>query len=102
MSNGLSLTDDIAATLQARLSWPQADGCAADVVAMFGRRMQATRLHCQLCAAPVTHLVTGRLNGSEAAVMTCEPCSHRQADEMARWSGRSAVQRFMLIPENGD
>jgi hypothetical protein len=28
----LSLKDDMAAQLQARMSWPQADACAADLV----------------------------------------------------------------------
>ena len=44
--NGLSLKDDMAATLQARLSWPQADVCAADLTDRFARIMRGSNEDC--------------------------------------------------------
>lgn len=102
--SALSLKDDMAATLQARLSWPQADGCAADLIAMFGRRMQDFPLTCEYCShAPATHLLVADLSVGRAENLVCGPCGTKNVRD-ARKISRSASSAwlFMLIPAPAD
>lgn len=99
----LSLQDDMAAQLQARLSWPQAEACAADLIAMFGRHMQDCPLTCEYCqGAPATHLLVADLAkpaGSRATDLVCRACGEAGIRDAAQISvSRSSVWLFTLIP----
>lgn len=96
----LPLRDDMAATLQARLSWPQADACADDLTAMFGRRMRRFPLTCEYCThAPASHLLVADLPTGRAAHLVCGPCGTRNVGD-ARKIAKSAPSAwlFALIP----
>ena len=103
MSNGLSLKDDMAATLQARLSWPQADACAADLMGRFGRMMFSCPLTCEYCRhAPATHLLVTDLVPRRVQALVCGECGFRNfkaAREIAL--APSAAWLFRLLPEPG-
>lgn len=99
----LNLRDDMAATLQARLSWPQADSCADDLMAMFGRRMRNGPLTCEYCdSGPATHLLVADLvkpAGGRAADLVCTACGEAGVRDAAQISvSRSSVWLFALIP----
>ena len=100
MSNGLSLRDDIAATLQARMSWPQADACAADVVARFERHMQQYPLTCEFSKhAPGTHLLVADLSGGQRRWLVCAECAGRDAGRAAEIAKSPAsAWLFALVP----
>jgi|HubBroStandDraft_4_1064222.scaffolds.fasta_scaffold1606046_1 hypothetical protein len=100
MSNGLSLREDIAATLQARMSWPQADACATDVVRRFERHMQQYPLTCEFCKhAPATHLLVADLRGGQRRWLVCAEHAAGNA-ETARTIARSPASAwlFALVP----
>lgn len=98
--NGLTLQEDMAAQLQARMSWPQAEACAADLIMMFGRRMRDFPLTCEHCkSAPATHLLAADISVGRVTQLTCGACGQRgikDAGEIAR--AASAVWLFALIP----
>jgi len=96
----LSLQDDMAAQLQARMSWPQADACATDLIMMFGRRMRNCPLTCEYCSrAPATHLVVADLESRRITRLTCGPCGERDRGDAALIAkAASAVWLFALIP----
>ncbi len=101
--NGLTLKDDMAATLQARLSWPQADACAADLMGRFGRMMRNCPLTCEYCdCAPATHLLVADLArpaGGRTADLVCGKCGEAGVRDVAQISvSRSPVWLFTLIP----
>lgn len=100
----LSLQDDMAATLQARLSWPQADGCAADLMAMFGRRMRDCPLTCEHCrSAPATHLLAADLHPGRMTALVCGPCGARGIEDAGVIAkAASSVWLFTLIPAGKD
>lgn len=96
----LSLQDDMAATLQARMSWPQADACATDLTMMFGRRMRDCPLTCEHCKnAPATHLVVADLESRRITRLVCGVCGERDRNDAALIAkATSAVWLFALIP----
>lgn len=99
----LSLQDDMAAQLQARMSWPQAEACATDLIMMFGRRMRDCPLTCEYCdCAPATHLLVADLAkpvGSRATDLVCKACGEAGVRDAAQISAsRSSVWLFALIP----
>lgn len=101
--NGLTLQEDMAASLQARMSWPQADACAADLTMMFGRRMRNCPLTCEYCdCAPATHLLVADLvkpAGGRATDLVCTACGEAGVRDAAQISvSRSSVWLFALIP----
>lgn len=101
--NGLTLQEDMAATLQARLSWPQAEACAADLTGRFGRMMRDCPLTCEHCdCAPATHLLVADLArpaGSRATDLVCKPCGEAGVRDATQISAsRSSVWLFALIP----
>jgi hypothetical protein len=103
----LSLQDDMAAQLQARLSWPQAEACATDLTMMFGRRMRDCPLTCEYCdCAPATHLLVADLAkpvGSRATDLVCRKCGEAGVRDAAQISAsRSSVWLFALIPAGKD
>ena len=98
--NGLTLQEDMAATLQARMSWPQADACAADLTAMFGRRMRNCPLTCEYCdCAPATYLLVADLPKDRAVDLVCGACGEAGVRDAAQISvSRSSVWLFTLTP----
>src|ERR1039457_7060230 len=83
--NGLSLKDDMAATLQARMSWPQADDCAADLIGRFGRMMRDSPLTCEHCKhAPATNLLVADLTPRRVTALVCGPCGEKGTRDAAR------------------
>ena len=102
--NGLSLKDDMAATLQARMSWPQADACAADLMGRFGRMMRDCPLTCEHCkSAPATHLVVADLTSRRITRLVCGPCGERDRTDAALITkATSSVWLFALIPAGKD
>src|SRR5580698_8587306 len=98
--NGLTLRDDMAATLQARMSWPQADACADDLMGRFGRTMRECPLTCEHCrSAPATHLVVADLPSRPITRPVCRPCGERDREDAALLAkATSAVWLFTLIP----
>ena len=102
--NSLSLKDDMAATLQARMSWPQADACAADLMGRFGRMMRDCPLTCEHCkSAPATHLVVADLMSRRITRLTCGPCGERDRTDAALIAkATSSVWLFALIPAGKD
>jgi hypothetical protein len=102
----IPLKDDIAATLQARMSWPQADACAVDLTRRFGRMMQDCPLTCEYCqGAPATHLLVADLAkpaGSRATDLVCGACGEAGVRDAAQISvARSSAWLFALIPAKG-
>jgi hypothetical protein len=98
--NGLTLRDDMAATLQARMSWPAADACADDLMGRFGRMMRDCPLTCVYCkSAPATHLLVADLKSRRATDLVCEPCGGRGVGD-AVWvaAAESSIWLFALIP----
>jgi hypothetical protein len=105
--NSLSLKDDMAATLQARLSWPQADACAADLMGRFGRMMADCPLTCEYCdCAPASYLLVADLAkppGSRATDLVCKACGEAGVRDAAQISvSGSSVWLFTLIPAGED
>ena len=102
--NGLSLKDDMAATLQARMSWPQADACAADLMGRFGRMMRDCPLTCQYCKhAPATHLLVADVRARRVKALACGPCATRNLETAARITkGAQSAWLFALIPAGKD
>ena len=98
--NTLSLKDDMAATLQARMSWPQADACADDLMGRFGRMMHNCPLTCEHCkSAPATHLVVADLPSRRITRLVCGPCGEKdRADATLIAKAVSAVWLFALVP----
>ena len=96
----LSLQDDMAAQLQARMSWPQADACATDLIMMFGRRMRDCPLTCEHCkSAPATHLLVADLESRRITRLVCGPCGERDRNDAALIAkATSAVWLLTLIP----
>jgi hypothetical protein len=99
----LSLQDDMAAQLQARMSWPQAEACATDLTQMFGRRMRDCPLTCEYCdCAPATHLLVADLAkpaGDRATALVCKACGVAGVRDAAQISvSPSSVWLFTLIP----
>lgn len=76
--NGPTLRDDMAATLQARMSWPAAGACADDLMGRFGRMMRDCPLTCEHCkSAPATHLLVADLESRRITRLVCGPCGER-------------------------
>jgi hypothetical protein len=99
----LSLQDDMAAQLQARLSWPQAEACATDLTMMFGRRMRDCPLTCEHCQGePATHLLVADLAkpaGSRATDLVCKACGEAGVWDAAQISvSPFSAWLFALIP----
>lgn len=96
----LSLQDDMAAQIQARLSWPQAEACATDLIMMFGRRMRDCPLTCEHCrCAPATYLLVADLSPGRHTRLVCGPCGERDREDAA-WVAKAAssIWLFALIP----
>lgn len=75
-ANVPALQDDMAATLQARLSWPQADACAADLMGRFRRRVRSGELA----------QIIGDLNGTGDVLGDSQRWQVEQArDILATW-----------------
>jgi len=100
----LNLHDDMAAQLQARMSWPQAEACATDLTMMFGRRMRNCPLTCEYCNhAPATHLLVADLSAGRAAHLVCGPCGERNVSDAAVIAkAPSSTWLFALIPAGKD
>ena len=98
--NGLTLQEDMAATLQARLSWPQADACAADLMARFDRMMRNCPLTCQHCRhAPATAALVADLHALRVVHLVCGACGQAGIRDASQISASpSSVWLFMLIP----
>lgn len=100
----LNLQDDMAALLQARMSWPAAAGCAADLVMMFGRRMRDCPLTCQFCThAPATHLLAADLKTGRFLKLVCGTCGNAGIAD-ARKIAKTAPSAwlFTLVPAGSD
>ncbi|HEV2451627.1 MAG TPA: hypothetical protein VGS62_06855 [Streptosporangiaceae bacterium] len=101
--SALNLQDDMAAQLQARMSWPQAEACAADLAMMFGRRMRDCPLTCEYCdCAPAAYLLVADLAkpaGSRATDLVCKACGEAGVRDAAQISASpSSVWLFALVP----
>lgn len=97
----MNIRDNIAATLQARMSWPQADACAGDVVSRFGRQMLDCPLTCQFCRCkPATQLLVTDFTSGRTMHLTCSECGQRSLPE-ARVIARSpsSAWLFTLVPD---
>jgi hypothetical protein len=95
--SALSLKDDVAATLQARMSWPQADACAADLMDRFTRMMRDYPLTCEYCRnSPATRLIVVDFEYSRVKAVVCEPCGRRSLPDAARVA--QSAWLFALIP----
>lgn len=101
--DGLTLAENMAATLQARMPWPRAEACAADLIIMFRHRMRDCPLTCQYCdCAPATHLLVADLvkpAGDRAVDLVCGACGEAGVRDAAQDGvSRPPAWLFALIP----